>query len=168
MDSQLFLLKRGGEEIYVGPLGHHSCHLITYLEVKLMSMYMRHLIFQYFQLAANIFESCSFKAINGVGKIKDGYNPATWMLEVTSPAQEAAIGVDFAQVYKNSTLYRYGKNLISPNENFGFLTSTLQSTTCNFDTCWTHVQTHITIYRIVLDLDSHFSHLKTTCLCLYI
>ena len=30
---QLFLLKRGGEEIYVGPLGHESSHLINYFEV---------------------------------------------------------------------------------------------------------------------------------------
>lgn len=30
---QLFLLKLGGEEIYVGPLGRHSCHLINYFEV---------------------------------------------------------------------------------------------------------------------------------------
>lgn len=32
---QLFLMKRGGEEIYVGPLGHNSCHLISYFEVSL-------------------------------------------------------------------------------------------------------------------------------------
>ena len=34
--KQLLLLKRGGEEIYVGPLGRHSCHLIKYFEVSLM------------------------------------------------------------------------------------------------------------------------------------
>jgi len=27
-------MKRGGQEIYVGPLGHHSSHLISYFEVK--------------------------------------------------------------------------------------------------------------------------------------
>lgn len=32
--SQLFLMKRGGQEIYVGPLGRHSCHLIKYFEVR--------------------------------------------------------------------------------------------------------------------------------------
>ncbi|KAG5540636.1 hypothetical protein RHGRI_020757 [Rhododendron griersonianum] len=53
--DELFLLKRGGEEIYVGPLGHHSAHLISY-----------------------------FEGINGVSKVKDGYNPATWMLEIGS------------------------------------------------------------------------------------
>lgn len=41
-----------------------------------------------------------------MNKIKDGYNPATWMLEVTTQAQESALGVDFAELYKNSELYR--------------------------------------------------------------
>ena len=34
MDLQLLLLKRGGQEIYVGPLGRYSCHLINYFEVS--------------------------------------------------------------------------------------------------------------------------------------
>ncbi|KAL7166190.1 hypothetical protein ACSBR2_036968 [Camellia fascicularis] len=38
--------------------------------------------------------------INGISKIKDGYNPATWMLEVTSAAQESALGVNFAEMLK--------------------------------------------------------------------
>ena len=49
---------------------------------------------------------CFLKGIRGVSKIKDGYNPATWMLEVTTAAQERALGVNFADVYKNSELYR--------------------------------------------------------------
>ncbi|RVX19501.1 ABC transporter G family member 36 [Vitis vinifera] len=61
--DELLLLKRGGEEIYTGPIGHHSSHLIKY-----------------------------FEGINGISKIKDGYNPSTWMLELTSAAQEAALG----------------------------------------------------------------------------
>ncbi|XP_058112245.1 pleiotropic drug resistance protein 1-like [Magnolia sinica] len=81
--DELLLLKRGGEEIYVGPLGHNSFHLINY-----------------------------FEGINGISKIKDGYNPATWMLEVTSPAEEEALGVNFAEIYKNSELYRRNKALI--------------------------------------------------------
>ncbi|XP_062089780.1 pleiotropic drug resistance protein 1-like isoform X2 [Humulus lupulus] len=81
--DELFLLKVGGEEIYVGPLGRHSCHLINY-----------------------------FEAIEGVSKIKDGHNPGTWMLEVTSSAQEIALGVDFANIYKNSELYKRNKELI--------------------------------------------------------
>ncbi|MBA0658553.1 hypothetical protein Goklo_010751 [Gossypium klotzschianum] len=76
-------MKRGGQEIYVGPLGHHSKYLIRY-----------------------------FEGIQGVSKIKDGYNPATWMLEVTASAQELSLGVDFADIYKNSDLYRRNKALI--------------------------------------------------------
>ena len=34
MALQLFLMKRGGQEIYLGPLGHHSHHLIEYFEVE--------------------------------------------------------------------------------------------------------------------------------------
>ncbi|PHU15676.1 hypothetical protein BC332_16881 [Capsicum chinense] len=49
----------------------------------------------------------------GVSKIQDGYNPATWMLEVTTPAQEIMLGVDFADLYKKSDLYRRNKALIS-------------------------------------------------------
>ncbi|EHA8590358.1 ABC transporter G family member 39 [Cocos nucifera] len=82
--DELFLMKRGGEEIYVGPLGRNSCHLINY-----------------------------FEGIEGVRRIKDGYNPATWMLEVTTQAQEEILGVNFAEIYKNSDLYRRNKALIS-------------------------------------------------------
>nr|GME17662.1 pleiotropic drug resistance protein 1-like [Ipomoea batatas] len=75
--DELLLLKRGGEEIYVGPLGRHCSQLIRY-----------------------------FETINGVQRIREGYNPATWMLEITSEAQERALGIDFAEVYRNSELYR--------------------------------------------------------------
>eukprot|EP00262_Sarcandra_glabra_P011220 TRINITY_DN269_c0_g1_i4.p1 TRINITY_DN269_c0_g1~~TRINITY_DN269_c0_g1_i4.p1 ORF type:complete len:861 (+),score=138.76 TRINITY_DN269_c0_g1_i4:178-2583(+) len=81
--DELFLMKRGGEEIYVGPLGRHSCHLVKY-----------------------------FESVHGVSKIKDGYNPATWMLEVSSLAQEGVLGVNFSEYYKNSDLYRRNKALI--------------------------------------------------------
>jgi len=47
------------------------------------------------------------KGIQGVSKIKDGYNPATWMLEVTTSSKERELGIDFAEVYQNSELYRY-------------------------------------------------------------
>ncbi|WJX79099.1 hypothetical protein P8452_62252 [Trifolium repens] len=81
--DELLLLKQGGQEIYVGPLGHHSSNLISY-----------------------------FEGIQGVSKIKDGYNPATWMLEVTNSSKEVELGVDFAEVYKNSELHRRNKELI--------------------------------------------------------
>ncbi|KAF9619693.1 hypothetical protein IFM89_008370 [Coptis chinensis] len=80
----LFLMKRGGQEIYVGPLGRHSCHLISY-----------------------------FKGVEGVGKIKDGYNPATWMLKVTSGAHENILKIDFTDIYKKSELYGRNKALIN-------------------------------------------------------
>ncbi|KAJ8640586.1 hypothetical protein MRB53_017280 [Persea americana] len=81
--DELFLLKRGGEEIYVGPLGHNSCQLIQY-----------------------------FEGIDGINKIRDGHNPATWMLEVTTEAREEALGVDFAEIYKNSDQSRRTKALV--------------------------------------------------------
>ncbi|KAM0847154.1 hypothetical protein ACQ4PT_055202 [Festuca glaucescens] len=81
--DELFLMKQGGEEIYVGPLGHHSSKLIEY-----------------------------FEAIEGVTKIKDAYNPATWMLEVTTVSQEQLLGIDFSDIYKKSKLYQRNKALI--------------------------------------------------------
>ncbi|KAL6585268.1 Pleiotropic drug resistance protein 2 [Orobanche minor] len=74
--DELLLMKRGGQVIYAGPLGHHSQLLVEY-----------------------------FQAVPGVPKIKEGYNPATWMLDVTTPAMEAQLEVDFAQIYSNSDLY---------------------------------------------------------------
>ena len=46
-----------------------------------------------------------YQSISGVPKIKNNYNPATWMLEVTSTSAEAELGLDFAQVYEGSTLH---------------------------------------------------------------
>lgn len=46
------------------------------------------------------------QAVPGVPKIEDGYNPATWMLDVTAPAVEAQMGVDFAEIYANSSIYQ--------------------------------------------------------------
>ncbi|KAM0025582.1 putative ABC-2 type transporter [Helianthus debilis subsp. tardiflorus] len=77
-------MKRGGQELYVGPTGRHSCELVKY-----------------------------FEAIDGISKIKDGYNPATWMLEVSTAAQELALGVDFTDIYRKSELYKRNKALIA-------------------------------------------------------
>ncbi|KAH9666384.1 ABC transporter G family member 40 [Citrus sinensis] len=63
------------------------------------------------QPSIDIFEAFD-AGIPGVSKIRDGYNPATWMLEVTAPSQEIALGVDFAAIYKSSELYRINKALI--------------------------------------------------------
>ncbi|KAK9734714.1 hypothetical protein RND81_04G158400 [Saponaria officinalis] len=75
--DELLLLKRGGRVIYGGKLGVHSQTMINY-----------------------------FQRINGVPRMRDGYNPATWMLEVTTPAIEERIGEDFADIYRNSNQYR--------------------------------------------------------------
>uniref|UniRef100_A0A0E0BKR0 ABC transporter domain-containing protein n=1 Tax=Oryza glumipatula TaxID=40148 RepID=A0A0E0BKR0_9ORYZ len=79
----LLLLKRGGQVIYAGELGRHSHKLVEY-----------------------------FEAVPGVPKITEGYNPATWMLEVTSPIAEARLNVNFAEIYANSELYRKNQELI--------------------------------------------------------
>ncbi|KAK6162154.1 hypothetical protein DH2020_001995 [Rehmannia glutinosa] len=63
------------------------------------------------QPSIDIFDAFD-EGIDGISKIKDGYNPATWMLEVTSSGQEEVLGVDFAELYKNSELYRRNKALI--------------------------------------------------------
>ncbi|XP_074366352.1 pleiotropic drug resistance protein 2-like isoform X2 [Apium graveolens] len=81
--DELFLMKRGGQVIYAGPLGHYSQILVDY-----------------------------FESIPGVTKIKDGYNPATWMLEVSSAAIEAQLDVDFADIFVNSDQYRSNQELI--------------------------------------------------------
>jgi hypothetical protein len=41
-----------------------------------------------------------------VPKIKEGYNPAAWMLEVTSPLMEHQLGIDFADYYRKSRLFK--------------------------------------------------------------
>lgn len=81
--DELFLMKRGGQVIYAGPLGRHSHKLVEY-----------------------------FESIEGVTKITDGYNPATWMLEVSSVAVENRLGIDFAEIYRNSELHQRNKALI--------------------------------------------------------
>ncbi|KAI8029789.1 Pleiotropic drug resistance protein 2 [Camellia lanceoleosa] len=81
--DELFLMKRGGQAIYAGPLGCNS-----------------HLLVEYFE------------STEGVPKIKDGCNPATWMLEVSSTAVEAKLNVDFAEIYANSDLYQRNEKLI--------------------------------------------------------
>ncbi|XP_068660074.1 pleiotropic drug resistance protein 2-like isoform X3 [Aristolochia californica] len=82
--DELLLMKRGGQVIYAGSLGRQSHKLVEY-----------------------------FEAVTGVPKIKDGYNPATWMLEVTSPAVEAQLHLDFAEVYHKSSLYQRNQELIT-------------------------------------------------------
>ncbi|KAK0606014.1 hypothetical protein LWI29_033152 [Acer saccharum] len=50
--------------------------------------------------------------ISGITPIPNGYNPATWMLEVTTPAIEQRLGLDFADLYSKSDQYREVESLI--------------------------------------------------------
>ncbi|EMS55441.1 Pleiotropic drug resistance protein 12 [Triticum urartu] len=52
------------------------------------------------------------QAIPGVPKIKDKYNPATWMLEVSSVAAEVRLSMDFADYYRTSDLYKGDANTL--------------------------------------------------------
>nr|CAB3453022.1 unnamed protein product [Digitaria exilis] len=45
------------------------------------------------------------KAIPGVPTIKEGQNPAAWALDISSHAMEYAIGVDYSEIYRNSSLH---------------------------------------------------------------
>lgn len=46
------------------------------------------------------------QSINGISPMPSEYNPANWMLEMTTPAVEERIGQDFSEIYKNSKQYR--------------------------------------------------------------
>ncbi|PPR84605.1 hypothetical protein GOBAR_AA36107 [Gossypium barbadense] len=81
--DELLLMKRGGQVIYFGRLGRNSQKIIEY-----------------------------FEAVPGITKIKEKQNPATWMLEVSSAAVEAQLGIDFAEHYKSSSLYQQNQALV--------------------------------------------------------
>eukprot|EP00250_Pteridium_aquilinum_P005382 c15486_g1_i1 orf=631-5127(+) len=81
--DELLLMKRGGQVIYAGPVGTHSQKIIEY-----------------------------FEAVPGVVKIKDKYNPATWMLEASSIAVEQRLSIDFAEVYRKSSLAQRNKEIV--------------------------------------------------------
>ncbi|KAK4410533.1 ABC transporter G family member 42, partial [Sesamum angolense] len=117
----LKLLMRGGHVIYAGPLGQHSQKVIEY-----------------------------FETIPGVPRIKEKYNPATWMLEASSVATEARLGLDFAEYYKSTSLYQRNKVLVeelsmpAPGaKNLYFSTQYSQPTLGQFKSClwkqwWTY------------------------------
>ncbi|KAF5957019.1 hypothetical protein HYC85_004244 [Camellia sinensis] len=119
--DELLLMKRGGQVIYSGPLGRNSQKIIEY-----------------------------FEAIPGVTKIKEKYNPATWMLEASSIAVEVRLGIDFAEYYKSSNLYQKNKALVKelstppPGvKDLYFKTQYSQSTWGQFKSCswkqqWTY------------------------------
>ncbi|XP_021746264.1 ABC transporter G family member 32-like isoform X1 [Chenopodium quinoa] len=81
--DELILMKHGGKLIYAGPLGNRSRELIKY-----------------------------FEAVQGVPRIQPGYNPAAWILDVSSPAEESRLGIDFAEVYQSSPLFWRNKQMV--------------------------------------------------------
>ncbi|XP_050384102.1 ABC transporter G family member 29-like [Argentina anserina] len=122
--DELLLLKRGGQIIYSGPLGRNSHKIIEY-----------------------------FEAIPGVQNIKEKYNPATWMLEVSSVGTEVKLGMDFAQYYKSSFLQKRNKALVKElstpppgAKDLYFATQYSQSSFQQFKSClwkqwWTYWRT---------------------------
>ena len=107
--DELLLLKRGGQVIYSGPLGRNSHMIVEYFEVFIC------LNFSLSILPSNFVNECIVsnstltdlcQAIPGVHKIKEKYNPATWMLEASSVGTEVKLGMDFAQYYKSSSLHK--------------------------------------------------------------
>lgn len=99
-------MKRGGQVIYAGPLGHHSHKLVEYFEVSYSFTVSR--VKTYSPIARLIIFTILLilQAIPAVPKIQEGYNPATWMLDVSTAAMETQFDVDFAEIYANSDLYR--------------------------------------------------------------
>ncbi|KAK6153626.1 hypothetical protein DH2020_013265 [Rehmannia glutinosa] len=101
------------------------------------------------QPSIDIFEAFD-EAIPGVPRIKEKYNPATWMLEASSVATEARLGMDFAEYYKSTTLYQRNKDLVkelsvpAPGaKDLYFNTQYSQSTWGQFKSClwkqwWTY------------------------------
>ncbi|KAK2076776.1 hypothetical protein QBZ16_005002 [Prototheca wickerhamii] len=74
----ILLLQRGGQLTYFGPLGKQSCELVKYLESQ-----------------------------PGVEPLRPGYNPATWMLEVTGGSMSTTFrdaGQNFPELYAASAL----------------------------------------------------------------
>ena len=55
------------------------------------------------------------QTIPNVPAHKEGVNPATWMLEISTPGQEKRIGVDFSEHYDNSEQFRCGPALHLPS-----------------------------------------------------
>uniref|UniRef100_K4A4V9 ABC transporter domain-containing protein n=1 Tax=Setaria italica TaxID=4555 RepID=K4A4V9_SETIT len=81
--DELILMKNGGKIIYNGPIGKQSCKVIEY-----------------------------FEKISGVPKVERNRNPATWMMDITSPSMEVQFNIDFASTYQESPLHRDRQELV--------------------------------------------------------
>ncbi|GMF37253.1 unnamed protein product [Phytophthora lilii] len=73
--DSLLLLKRGGEVVFFGDLGDEASNLVNY-----------------------------FESIDGVAKLENDYNPATWMLEVIGAGvgNDSGDKTDFVGLFKAS------------------------------------------------------------------
>lgn len=67
--------------------------------------FLFHSFYSKFSFCRRSVESYYSQGIPGVPQIRNNYNPATWMLEVTSASTEAELGLDFSQIYEDSLLY---------------------------------------------------------------
>ncbi|XP_047340987.1 ABC transporter G family member 35-like [Impatiens glandulifera] len=119
--DELLLMKIGGQLIYSGPLGLNSQKIIEY-----------------------------FEGIPGIPKIKEMHNPAAWMLEVSSIAAEVRLGIDFAELYNSSALYKRNKAVVkelevppSGGKDLYFSTQYSQTTWGQFKSCmWKQWRTY--------------------------
>ena len=97
--DELLLLKRGGRPIYCGALGTHSADMVAY-----------------FQAIPGVPPlPAPAAAADGGEPGEDGgrrarvaANPATWVLDISKPAAEQRLDIDFAEVYAASGLARWG------------------------------------------------------------
>lgn len=93
-------MKRGGQIIYSGSLGPLSSNMLKYFEVRLPDIECL------FTSWRRNFKFALSQAIPGVPRIKEGQNPAAWMLDISSQTTEYEIEVDYAEIYRSSSLYR--------------------------------------------------------------
>ncbi|KAJ0398414.1 hypothetical protein P43SY_001721 [Pythium insidiosum] len=85
--DSLLLLKRGGETVFFGELGENASQLIQY-----------------------------FESVPGVTPIEDGYNPATWMLEVIAASellQASMVLRRFVRMYWRTPSYNLTRFVVS-------------------------------------------------------
>ena len=73
-------------------MGHSSYILVTHFSKAIVH-------------AARVCEYI-LQSIPGIPPIPSGYNPATWMLKISTPAAEERMGEDFAVIYRNSEQFR--------------------------------------------------------------
>ncbi|EGZ08354.1 pleiotropic drug resistance protein ABC superfamily [Phytophthora sojae] len=77
--DSLLLLKRGGETVFAGELGENASEMTNY-----------------------------FESIDGVAKLKEDYNAATWMLEVIGAGvgNDNGSQTDFVEIFKSSEHFK--------------------------------------------------------------